>query len=228
MLRYIYRLPIKIGGIFLKSIANSSVISSSSISQNASIGKNCSIASSKITDNAKIGHHCKLYHASLLGDVSIDNHTAIWGPNINIIASHAAVNIGKYCSIGPNTFIISHNHDYSRISTSYQALKFVDQLTNESVHVKLVTIEHDVWIGNGSVILPGSKVGIGAILGAGSVVRGNIPPYSIVCGNPARIIKYRFPEHIRQFLLNSYWWDKSPSEIAEVNKTLESLLAEKL
>lgn len=67
-------------------------------------------------------------------------------------------------------------------------------------------IGHDVWIGRKAIIMPGVKVGNGAIVGAGAVVTKDVPDYAIVAGVPAKIIKYRFPDLIIQELLSVKWW----------------------
>ena len=65
------------------------------------------------------------------------------------------------------------------------------------------------------MILSGVRVGDGAVIGAGAVVASDVPPYAIVIGNPARILKYRFPGQAIERLLEIQWWDKTPEEIAQ-------------
>ncbi|WP_269799630.1 CatB-related O-acetyltransferase [Geodermatophilus chilensis] len=69
-----------------------------------------------------------------------------------------------------------------------------------------MTIGNDVWIGNRVTILRGVHVGDGAVLAAGAVVTRDVPPYAIVGGVPARLIRWRFPEPIREALARSQWW----------------------
>jgi virginiamycin A acetyltransferase len=68
-------------------------------------------------------------------------------------------------------------------------------------------IGHDVWIGARATILPGAEIGSGTIIGAGAVVGGRIPPYSVVSGNPGRVIRRRFDEGSIARLLEIGWWD---------------------
>ena len=70
-----------------------------------------------------------------------------------------------------------------------------------------INIENDVWIGAYSTIMSGVKIGNGAVIGASSVVTKDIPPYAIVAGNPAKIIKYRFTEEQIVSLLKIEWWN---------------------
>ena len=68
-------------------------------------------------------------------------------------------------------------------------------------------VGHDVWIGAGATILPGARIGSGAIIGAGAVVAGTVPPYTIVGGNPARVLRDRFDAGAVKRLLDLAWWD---------------------
>lgn len=68
-------------------------------------------------------------------------------------------------------------------------------------------IGHDTWIGHGAVILPGVSVGLGAVVGAGAIVTRSVPDYAIVVGNPARVLRARFAEHIQAALKRIAWWD---------------------
>ena len=70
-------------------------------------------------------------------------------------------------------------------------------------------IGNDVWIGQNATILPGVHIGDGAIIGANSVVGGDVAPYNIVVGNPAKVIKKRFDDELIGYLLQLKWWDKS-------------------
>jgi phosphonate metabolism protein (transferase hexapeptide repeat family) len=72
-----------------------------------------------------------------------------------------------------------------------------------------VQIGHDVWIGHGAIVLPGRNIGTGAVVAAGAVVTKDVPAYTIVAGNPARMIKRRFPEIVADRLARLAWWDWS-------------------
>lgn len=110
-----------------------------------------------------------------------------------------SLEVGNCCSIaGETKFILSGEHDYRRFSTypfSTMALKHEP----ESISKGAIIIEDDVWIGYGCIILSGVKIGRGAVIGAGSVVVRDIPPYSVYAGN--RIIKKRFSDEIIEKLL---------------------------
>ena len=74
-------------------------------------------------------------------------------------------------------------------------------------------IGNDVWIGQNAVILPGVHIGDGAIIGANSVVGSDVAPYTIVVGNPAKVLRRRFDDELIGLLLRFRWWDKSAEEI---------------
>jgi acetyltransferase-like isoleucine patch superfamily enzyme len=75
-------------------------------------------------------------------------------------------------------------------------------------------IGNDVWIGNSAIIMPNvTEIGDGAVIGAGAVVNKNVPPYAVVVGNPARIVRYRFSKEAIEELLESKWWEKSKEEL---------------
>lgn len=81
------------------------------------------------------------------------------------------------------------------------------------------TIGHDVWIGRNAILLPKvHNIGNGAIIGAGAVVTHDVEPYSIVAGNPAKIIKYRFSKSQIEKLESSEWWLLDPSQIKDAIK----------
>ncbi len=124
----------------------------------------------------------------------------------------ARLTIGKYFSISTGvSILVGGEHRYDRPSTY--------PFTSECKTKGDVTIGHDVWIGYQALILSGVNIGHGAIVGAGAVVTKDVPPYSIIGGNPARIIKSRFEQNLIDQLLDICWWDW-PQEIIEENRVL--------
>ncbi|MCB9362526.1 CatB-related O-acetyltransferase [Candidatus Woesearchaeota archaeon] len=81
---------------------------------------------------------------------------------------------------------------------------FLGEETNQS---KPISIGSDVWIGTRVTVLAGVTIGHGAVVGAGSVVTKDVPPYAIVAGTPAKIIRYRFEKEIIDYLLELGWWE---------------------
>lgn len=113
--------------------------------------------------------------------------------------------IGNFCSIAPNVaFILSSDHPLENISTFPFRVKygFSDY---EAISKGDITVDDDVWIACGATILSGVHIGQGAVVAAGSVVTKDVPPYAIVGGVPAKVMRYRFPpEMIEQLLKVDY------------------------
>ena len=108
--------------------------------------------------------------------------------------------IGNYCSIAPNVkFLLGGEHNINNLTT-FEFSKLYLKQNSETITKGPVIIGHDVWIGDGATILSGIHIGNGAVIGASTVVRRNVPPYAIVIGNPMRITGYRFTEEIIQTL----------------------------
>jgi acetyltransferase-like isoleucine patch superfamily enzyme len=78
-----------------------------------------------------------------------------------------------------------------------------------------IIIENDVWIGSTATIMSAVKISNGAVVGAGSVVTKDVPPYAIVAGNPAKVVKYRFTEEQIEKLLSIAWWDWEEQKIRD-------------
>lgn len=120
--------------------------------------------------------------------------------------------IGKFCQIADGVIFVtaSANHRYDGIS-SFPFAVFgggpVEGRPSMPAPGQDTIIGNDVWIGQGARILPGAHLGDGAIVGAGAVVAGRIPPYTIVAGNPARVIRVRFDPRQVAALLEIAWWD---------------------
>lgn len=121
----------------------------------------------------------------------------------------SGVTIGRYCSFAPTTQIFLRNHGIGFLGlTAYlynEALGVVD--SNMIGHARL-DIGDDVWLGHNSVILPQvGTIGRGAAIAAGAVVTRSVPPYAIVAGNPARIIRMRFDEKTIAAIEETRWWE---------------------
>lgn len=114
--------------------------------------------------------------------------------------------IGNYVSIAENvTFLLDADHYVDHISTYPFKAKLLPPFENEAVSKGNIVIDDDVWIGYGATILSGVHVGQGAIIAAGAVVAKDVPPYAIVGGVPAKVIKYRFDEDaIRELMKLDY------------------------
>ena len=132
--------------------------------------------------------------------------------------------IGKFCQIASGTKFImgSANHRLCSVTT-YPFNVFGGAWTeNTPPHMNQlprkgdIIIGNDVWIGRESVIMPGIKVGDGAIIAAYSVVVKDIPAYTVYGGNPARFIKARFDDELTDMLLRFRWWDLAPEQLVDI------------
>lgn len=121
--------------------------------------------------------------------------------------------IGRYCSISHFVNIGATNHHMDYLFTGDIENDFNIEDDNED---KYTNIGCDVWIGLSSTILAGAKIGHGACIGAGTIVKKEIPPYAIVAGNPAKIIRYRFSDEIIDDLLDLKWWTLQPEIIKKI------------
>lgn len=144
--------------------------------------------------------------------------------------------VGRYCSIGKSCEIGAPTHPDNWLTSSPVGFAIERHFPNESAlfpqspfpQYQQTTIGADVWIGSLSIITGGVTIGHGAIVGGGSVVTTDVPPYAIVVGAPARVLRLRFDESTVQRLLSSRWWEMDPTEIAkldftDVDKSLERI-----
>ena len=134
-----------------------------------------------------------------------------WNDNTTLV-------IGKFCSIGRDVKIyLGGEHRLDWVST-YPFSDFFEsakKMPKHSISKGSVIIENDVWIGIDATILSGITLGNGCVVGAGSVVTKSVPPYAVVAGNPARIVKYRFDQATIEKLLQMKWWDWPVKKIQE-------------
>lgn len=129
--------------------------------------------------------------------------------------------IGSHCAIGGRLVVRSTNHttDYANMSGFVQKYLIGSDIKVTGYKVRECKIGNGVWIGDSVIVLPNVTIGDGAVIGAGSIVTKDIPPFAIAVGNPARVIKYRFPHEIIEKLLEISWWDW-PDDIIRKNKHL--------
>lgn len=162
----------------------------------------------------RVGHDTNIMSPAYIdANCEIGNYTYI-GTYSNITKAK----IGNYCSIGNFVTIGPGEHKMDRISTSHW---FASDDNYTELTEKDCVIDNDVWIGVGAIIRRGVHVGNGAVVGANSFVNSDVPPFAIVAGNPAKIIRYRFDPNKIKRILKSNWWNKNLSDAQQIIKLLE-------
>lgn len=127
--------------------------------------------------------------------------------------------IGNFCQIATGVRFIMNGSNHAMDGISTYPFKVISKAW-EHVDMNVVSkgdtiIGNDVWIGNSVTIMQGVKIGDGAIIGTNSLVTKDVEPYTIVGGNPARLIRKRFDEQTIDFLLQLRWWDWSIEKITQ-------------
>lgn len=195
----------------------------------SAFGDNVVIGEDSFIEDSQLGSYVQLNRRNIVVASTIGDYTYT-GANTII----KKTDIGKFCSISWNVSITGNKHDYNLISphpfTHLRTFNFIDE--NSPLDSERVYIQNDVWLGMNSCVLPGIKIYSGSIIGAGSVVTKDVPPYAIVAGNPAKLIKYRFSDEIISDFLEVEWWNW-PYEIIKKNmylfkKTVDTDIAKEL
>lgn len=141
--------------------------------------------------------------------VDVGNHTyGIRRETFFRPTGHEQVSIGKYCSIAERVRFVFGDHATDRVTTfPLRTLLFGDGTNTDALTKSPILVGNDVWIGMNSLILSGVTIGHGAVVAAGSVVTRDVPPYALVGGVPARVIKMRLRPNQIESLLQIAWWD---------------------
>lgn len=157
----------------------------------------------------RFGFYNKIYAGAVLTDVCIGDMSYV-GERCRL----SKVTIGKYSCIGPEVlaglgmhpsrgFVSIHPAFFSPHLRAGRTFASGEQFKEHSP----IHIGHDVWIGARAIILDGVSIGDGAIIGAGAVVTKDVPPYTVACGVPAKVVRQRFPQEEIERLLQLKWWD---------------------
>jgi len=167
--------------------------------------------------NSVIHNTSKVASASHVLNTTLDKYSYI-GNNCTVIET----DIGSFCSIADNVILGGASHPINWVSTSpvfHHGKNIMKQ--NFSKHAfntaKRTIVEHDVWIGNNCLIKSGVVIHTGAIIGMGSIVTKDIPPYEIWAGNPAKLIRKRFDLITTKHLLSMEWWNMNDSQLKNIS-----------
>ena len=159
-------------------------------------------------------------------DVSVGAYT--YGDfRVNRYASDmkTKLKIGKFCSIAIGTTFTLGGEHRSDFVTTYpfnRLVKSFNYIKGSPISKGDIIVGNDVWIGENAHIMSGVTIGDGAIIGSEALVTKDIPPYAIVGGNPAKIIRYRFDEDTIKKLLKIRWWDFNDEKLVEMIPFLQS------
>jgi phosphonate metabolism protein (transferase hexapeptide repeat family) len=168
--------------------------------------------------DCKLGAYTEVGARTILLEVTMADYSYVVND-----AQITYTTIGKFCSIAAMTRINPGNHPMHRASQAHFTYRASSYFPGESDDAEFfawrrghhVDIGHDVWIGHGAIVLPGRNIGTGAVIAAGAVVTKDVPAYTIVAGNPARIVRRRFSEEIAGRLARLAWWDWDHDKLRE-------------
>lgn len=131
--------------------------------------------------------------------------------------------IGAYCSIAWDVTINAVAHDYKLLSTHSFSKRpdLCDSVDSDTRIYRKVIIGNDVWVGAHSIIMPGVKIGDGAVIGAGAIVTKDVYPYEIVVGNPAKHLRWRFDKDVIEGMKDVKWWEWEDEKIKKSIKLFQ-------
>jgi probable biosynthetic protein (TIGR04098 family) len=157
-------------------------------------------------------------HGFEIGDYSIG------APDIRFFRDESRLKIGKYCSIAAgSTFVVGGDHRTETITTYPLGRAYGNHHPNDALKSRGdIVLGCDVWVATNALILSGVTIGDGAVIGAGSVVISDVPPYAVVFGNPARVMSKRFSDEDIAELIALRWWDLSHEQVKSLHPLLES------
>ena len=203
----------------IKSVADDAVVKNTTLGKRSTIDHGCVILNSTIGSYVDIEKR-NLIRSAVIGDMTYT------GADVGIMWAE----IGKYCCIARKVEIGGNEHNYRAASMmpSYRLLNKLGGKLSMHQDEEIVRVGNDVWIGVGALIprKSGLVIGDGAVIGSGAVVTKSVPPYAIVAGVPARVMRYRFEASVIEKLLRLKWWDWEREKILEYWPLLSSDLTE--
>lgn len=199
----------------------------SRIDDSALLYRAARVRGSVLEASVTVGDFSRVDNSLLMNNCRIDRQNQIFSSKLgkysytgmNTVVMGA--NVGAFCSISWNVTIGGAEHDTSRVTQHAFLYNETDRLRPTKAKPPYdrfadeVLIGNDVWIAAGAVVLRGIQIGDGAVVGANAVVTKDVPPYAVVVGNPAKIVKYRFDNAIINALSLLKWWQWDDQKIKE-------------
>lgn len=176
-----------------------------------------------ISLNTQLGYGVRILKNSRISNCRIGSFTYV-----GVDSKLSNVEVGSFCSIAqeviiglgahPTDFVSTYPGFYSEFASGATFFGTTHNFSEQ----KSSKIGADVWIGARAIVLGGVEVGTGAIIATASVVTKDVPPYSIVAGIPAKVIRYRFSDELINQLLSTKWWEKEPTYLRQMAKFMNS------
>ena len=195
------------------------------LAEEPNLDESCTIIDSKLGKYVELGKYTSLRESEF------DDYSYA-GEKVSIVWS----SIGKFCAIANGVRINPGNHPTWRVTqhhSTYRRVRYDLDLKDDADFFDWrkshwCSVGHDTWIGTRSIIMAGVKIGIGAVIGAGSVITKDVGNYEVVAGRPARLIKKRFSQETINGIMSTSWWNwsseklkESISDLMDINKFLE-------
>jgi acetyltransferase-like isoleucine patch superfamily enzyme len=177
----------------------------------------------KSVKNSNLHPSCVIYSGSNIVNCKIDKYSYI-GYDCQFVNTE----VGSFCSVSDHVFVGGLEHPMNWVSTSpvFEDVKQSGPQKRFSLfkvdNTVMTIIGSDVWIGHGATIKAGVVIGHGAVIGSNAMVTKDVPPFAIVAGVPAKLIKYRFDEATITDLLKTKWWTLSDNQISIVAQYIKN------
>lgn len=184
----------------------------SMLSEQPTVGREVSLQNTTLGPWTEIGSFCTLQNISLGAYSYCASHCIMQNVDIGKFS-----NIAAMVRLGPTAHPLDrptlHHFTYRRVAYGFADAD--DEAFFAARAARTLNLGHDTWIGHGAIVMPGLTIGNGAIIGAGSVVTKNVEPWTIVAGNPARVIRRRFTPEVAEAMERIRWWDWSHDQLRE-------------
>ncbi|WP_350293399.1 CatB-related O-acetyltransferase [uncultured Croceitalea sp.] len=165
--------------------------------------KNNAIRFGAEVKNTVLGSNINISRYCFVSNSVIGNYSSL-GRNTTVINAE----IGNFCSISWNSTIGATSHDYKRLTThAFPYISHYNFVKKDERFIIKTTLGNDVWIGANVIIMPGVKVGNGAVIGAGSIVTKDVDDFEIVYGIPAKSKGFRFSKQTIEEITEMAWWN---------------------